>query len=54
MISLLVTLIIIGAVLYVVQLLPIDATVKRIAYVLVIVFVVVWLLNSYGHLAHLG
>lgn len=51
LISLLILLIIIGALLYVVSILPIDGTIKTIVYVVAIVAVAVWLLK---HLAVLG
>ena len=51
LISLLILLIIIGALLYVVSILPIDGTIKTIIYVVAIVAVAVWLLK---HLAVLG
>lgn len=48
MISLLITLIVIGAVLYLITLLPIDGTIKQIIYVVAIVFVLIWLLRNLG------
>lgn len=48
LISLLIVLIVFGAVLYVVGLLPIDGTVKRIIQVIAIVAVVVWLLKNFA------
>ena len=45
MISLLIFLILIGAVLYIVQLLPIDGTIKKIIYVIVIVFIAIYALQ---------
>jgi hypothetical protein len=45
MISLLIALIILGAILYIIQLLPIDATIKRIIYVIAIVFIAIWALQ---------
>ena len=44
--SLLITLIVIGAVLYLIGLLPIDATIKQIIYVLAVVFVLVRLRSN--------
>ena len=38
-------LIVIGLILYVVQLLPIDATIKRIIYIVLVVFIVIYLLQ---------
>lgn len=54
LIGLLVALIIVGAVLYILPLVPIDATIKRIIYVLVILFVVLWLLQAFGLIGGLG
>lgn len=51
MISLLIALIIIGALLYLLQLVPIDATIRTIIYVVVIVGVCIWLLK---HLSMVG
>ena len=45
MIGILIFLILIGAVLYIVQLLPIDATIKKIIYVVVIVFIAIYALQ---------
>lgn len=45
LVSLLVVLIVLGAVLYIVGLLPIDGTVKRIINVVAIVAVVLWLIS---------
>lgn len=48
LVSLLIALIVIGAVLYVVSLLPIDATIKRIIQVVAIVAIVIWLLQQFA------
>lgn len=45
LIELLIALIIVGALLYIMQLLPIDNTIKQIIYVIVIVLVLVYLLQ---------
>ena len=50
LISLLITLIVIGALLYIIGLLPIDGIIKQIIYVVAIVAVFVWLLKTFGHL----
>jgi len=47
LITVLVALIVVGAVLYIVSLLPIDATLKKIINVVAIVAVVVWLLSFF-------
>lgn len=48
MLSLLVALVVFGAVLYVVQLLPIDALVKRIIYVIAAVAMFLYMLEALG------
>lgn len=45
MIELLIALILIGALLYLVSIVPIDGLVKRIIYVVAIVAVLIWLLR---------
>ncbi len=46
LVSLLIALIIIGAVLYIVNLLPLDATIKKIIQVVAVVLLVVWLIRD--------
>lgn len=48
MLELLIVLIVLGAGLYILQLLPLDATIKRIIMVIVVVAVVVWLLRMFA------
>lgn len=49
LISLLVVLIVVGAILYLIQtVLPIDARIKQIIYVIVIVVVFLYVLQSFG------
>jgi hypothetical protein len=48
MISILVTLLILGVVLYCLQLVPMDGTVRRIIQAVVILFAVLWLLQVLG------
>lgn len=47
-VSLLVALVVIGVVLYIVQLLPMEATIKQIVNVVAILCVVLWLLSALG------
>ncbi len=54
LISILVFLIIVGAVLYCVSLLPIDATMKRIIHVIAVVVVLLYLLQSLGLISGTG
>jgi ABC-type siderophore export system fused ATPase/permease subunit len=51
MIQILIILVVIGVVLYLVSLIPMDATIKKIIYVLAILFVVIWLLQALGLIA---
>lgn len=46
MVEFLIALVIVGAVLYLLQLLPIDATVKQIIQVIAIVFIVIWAIRT--------
>lgn len=48
MIELIVALIVVGVVLYLITLIPMDATIKKIIVVLVILLVVLWVLQSFG------
>jgi len=46
MLSILIAAIIIGALLYLLQLVPIDATVKKVIQAVVIVLLAIWLLKA--------
>jgi len=48
-ISILVVLILVGGALYIATLLPIDATIKRIIQVVVILAAVLWLFGQFGY-----
>lgn len=48
MTSILVTLVILGVALYCLQLLPMDATIKRIIQVLAVLFALLWVLQALG------
>jgi uncharacterized membrane protein len=50
-ISLIIALILVGAALYLLNLVPMDSRIKTIIYVIVIVGVVIWILR---HLSRLG
>ncbi len=54
LISIIVTLIVIGLLLYLIGLIPMDGTIKQIIRVVVIIAVIVWLLQSFGLLGSLG
>ena len=53
LVSLLIALIIVGAVIYLVGILPIDATIKTVIKVIAIVFLAVWLLRALAPALHL-
>jgi hypothetical protein len=54
LISILVTLIVVGLLLYLVGLIPMDGTIKQIIRIIVIIAVIVWLLQSFGLMGSLG
>jgi hypothetical protein len=54
MLELLVALVIIGAVLYLISILPIDGTIKTIIKVICIVFIAIWLIYFFGGMLHGG
>lgn len=52
LIGLVILLLIVGVALYLINLVPIDATIKRIIHVIVILVVVLYLLSVFGFLPH--
>jgi hypothetical protein len=55
LISLVITLIVVGVLLWLVNTyIPMEATIKKIINVVVIIAVVLWLLNAFGLFSHLG
>jgi hypothetical protein len=54
LISIIVSLIVIGLLLYLIDLIPMDGTIKQIIRIIVIIAVIVWLLQSFGLLGSLG
>ncbi len=48
MIELIIALVVIGAALYLVKLIPMDPTIRTVLTVVVIVAVVIWILRSFG------
>jgi hypothetical protein len=54
LISIIVTLIVVGILLYLIELIPMDGTIKQIIRVVVIILVILWLLQTFGLLASLG
>ena len=47
-VSIIVTLVVIGLVLYLINLIPMDNTIKQIIHAIIVVLVVVWLLQAFG------
>jgi len=54
LISIIVTLIVVGLLLYLIGLIPMDGTIKQIIRVVVILAVIIWLLQSFGLLGPIG
>jgi len=54
MLQFLIVLVIVGAALYLLQLIPIDATIKRIIQVIVIVILVIWAIRVLLPMAGIG
>lgn len=54
LISIIVTLIVIGLLLYLIGLIPMDGTIKQIIRVVILIAVIVWLLQSFGLLGPIG
>ena len=54
LISIIVALVVVGLVLYLIGLIPMDGTIKQIIKVIVIIAVIVWLLQTFGFLGSIG
>jgi hypothetical protein len=54
LISIIVTLVVIGLVLYLIDLIPMDRTIKQIIRIIVIIGVVIWLLQSFGFIGSIN
>ena len=54
LVSVIVTLIVVGLLLYLIGLIPMDGTIKQIIHAVVIIAVVIWLLKVFGLLGALG
>jgi hypothetical protein len=53
-ISIIVTLVVIGLILYLIDLIPMDGTIKQIIRLIIIICVVVWLLQAFGLIGSLN
>ncbi|HTD97552.1 MAG TPA: Thivi_2564 family membrane protein [Edaphobacter sp.] len=54
LISVIVTLIVVGLILYLIGMIPMDGTIKQIIRIVVIIAVIIWLLQTFGLLGSLG
>lgn len=54
LISIIVSLVVVGLVLYLVDIIPMDRTIKQIIRVIVIIAVIVWLLQAFGIIGSVG
>ncbi len=54
LVGLIVTLIVVGLLLYLINLLPLDGTIKNIIHVVVIIVVIIWVIQSLGLLGSIG
>lgn len=54
LISIIVTLVVVGLLLYLVDLIPMDRTIKQIIRIIVIIGVVVWLLQTFGFIGSIS
>ncbi len=53
LVGIIVTLVVIGLLLYLVELIPMDRTIKQIIRIIVIIAVVIWLLNAFGLMGYI-
>jgi len=53
-ISIIISLVVVGLVLYLVDIIPMDGTIKQIIRVIVIIAVIVWLLQAFGVIGSVG
>lgn len=54
LVSVVVALVVVGLVLYLIGLIPMDGTIKQIIKVVVLIAVIVWLLQTFGLFGSLG
>jgi hypothetical protein len=54
LVSIIISLVVIGLLLYLVDLIPMDGTIKQIIRVIVIIAVVIWLLQAFGLIGSLS
>jgi hypothetical protein len=54
LVSVIISLVIVGLLLYLVDLIPMDRAIKQIIRIIVIIAVVIWLLEAFGLIGSLG
>jgi hypothetical protein len=54
LISIIIALIVIGLLLYLVDIIPMDRTIKQIIRIIVIIAVIIWLLQAFGLIGSIG
>ncbi|HEV2620055.1 MAG TPA: Thivi_2564 family membrane protein [Acidobacteriaceae bacterium] len=54
LISIIISLVVVGLILYLVDIIPMDGTIKQIIRVIVIIAVIVWLLQAFGVIGSIG
>jgi hypothetical protein len=48
LVGIIITLVVVGLLLYLVELIPMDGAIKQIIRIIVVIAVVIWLLNQFG------
>lgn len=55
LLELIITVVVVGVILWVVEsFIPMDASIKKLLQVIVIIIVAIWLLQSFGLIGHIG
>jgi len=54
LVSLIIMLIVVGVALYLIQLIPMDETIKKVIYIVVLLLVVLYVLRTFGLLTELN
>ncbi len=54
LIDLIIVLLVVGVLLYIITLIPMDATIRKVIHIVVLVAVILWLLQAFGVLSTVG
>ena len=54
LISIIVALVVVGLVLYLIDIIPMDGTIKQIIRLIIIIGVIIWLLQAFGIIGSVG